>query len=122
VTAGPTAADVTAVIDDARAFGFSQAQIDQLLASVPGSPASEAFKVHPANIFALRLMLDVQTQWREQALSTWNKATVVKAGLPYQHLAEIARLSGLGEISPANFRRIQHFEAQALKAWGEARQ
>lgn len=110
------------MIEDAKAFGASQAQIDALLATLPSKPAPDGFKVHPVNIFTMRLMLAVQTQWREHALSTMTKAVIVKTGLPYHHLAEIARLSGLGEISPADFRRIQFFEAQALKAWAEARQ
>jgi hypothetical protein len=103
-----------------RAFGASQAQIDAWLATRPPGE-SDVFQVHPWNVLTVRLMMAMQTQWLAQSLSTMSKAVLVKTGLNYTALEGVARLSGLGEILPADFARIQHFEATALAAWAEAR-
>jgi hypothetical protein len=115
-----TDAVVAAAVGHRRALGADLASIDRFLAARPAR-VEEAFHVHPDNHLVVRLMLAMQTQWEQTPLSTMSKAILVRTRLIYDGIEQIARLSGLGEISPADFRRVQLFEATALAAWAEAR-
>jgi len=106
-----------------RMMGFSAGAIERwtqkALAKI--KPAEAVFDVHPDNVFAVRLILAMQTQWNSLAASTWSSAIAVATGLKYEVLETTARLSGLGEISPDDFLRVRILEAEILSTWAEAR-
>lgn len=77
--------------------------------------------IHPDNILAVRLLLAMQTQWRVQFASTFSRVMPVTLGLKYSELETTARLEGLGEIAPDDFRRVRILEAEVLAVWGEER-
>lgn len=63
----------------------------------------------------------MQTQWRVQFASTFSRVTPVQLGLEYGALETVARLEGLGEIAPDDFRRLRILEAEVLALWGKER-
>ena len=81
----------------------------------------EAFAVFAENVLAVRLFMALSTQWRITSLSTMSSAQLIQTGLDYQVVETTARLSGLGEIAPGDFHRLQIMEAEALAAWREDR-
>lgn len=77
--------------------------------------------VFAENVLAVRLFMALSTQWRMTSLSTMSSAQLIQTGLDYQVVETTARLSGLGEIAPDDFHRLQIMEAEALAAWREDR-
>lgn len=92
-------------------------QAKSLAATVP----DDGLLIHPDNIVAVRLLLAMQTQWRVQFASTFSRVTPVQLGLEYGALETVARLEGLGEIAPDDFRRLRILEAEVLALWGKER-
>lgn len=79
------------------------------------------FVVFGENALAVRLFMALATQWRISSLSTMSAARLVQTGLDYGVIRETAALTGLREIGPSDFRRLQVMEAEALAAWREER-
>lgn len=74
------------------------------------SAPRHVFHVWPEHVPALRLYLDVQTQWRE-------------GGLDYAGVEALLRLQGLPRAQRGErFAELQIMERAALKAWAKQRQ
>jgi len=106
-----------------RDLGAPEPQIARWVARAKAKQKPPApFLVHPDNIFAVRLLRAMQTQWTTPYASTWTKSVPMPTGLKYEVLELTARLAGLGEISPDDFTRLRILEVEVLNAWAEARQ
>lgn len=108
------------MIEDARAFGYSEAAIAQLAAEADAADDDDGLAIHPENVTAVRWLLALQTQWRVIALTTSTQAEVRRTGLDYSVLDTTARLAGL-EPEADDFTRLRILEAEALGAWAEER-
>lgn len=82
----------------------------------------EALDVHPDNVAAVRLFLAMSTQWRQDSLSTMQKAMLIRTGLDYGVLEPTARMAGLGEVTTDTFTRLRVMETGALEAFRELRE
>jgi hypothetical protein len=116
-----TSGELQRMADDLRDLaGATEAQIEAALAQHRAAAQPAVFRVHPANVTAVRLFQGMQTQWNMIVASSLGGALLLQTGLKYEALDRVAR--GLGiEEGPDDFRRLQLMEAEALLAWSEAR-
>jgi hypothetical protein len=103
-----------------RAVGYSEAAIGRFVTRAMAKAGDDVFPIHPDNITAVRLVLAMGTQWETASLSTLGAARLIRTGLRYGVLDQVADWEGLGKISTDDFRRVRIFEAEALTAWAEA--
>lgn len=107
--------------DDLRDLaGASEAQIEAALAQHRAAAQPDVFRVHPANVTAVRLFQAMATQWNIVSIASLERVEIRRTGLRYEVLDRVARGHGLEE-GPDDFTRIQIMEAEALMAWAEAR-
>ena len=115
-----TSAEVERLVDDLRAFGASEAQVAQAVASVQGRVEDPVFLVHPENVVAVKLFAALMTQWNVVPLSTMASARIIRTGLNYAAIEPAARMEGL-VMAPDDFLRLRRMEHVAIKAWSEQR-
>jgi hypothetical protein len=93
--------------------------IDQALADLRPKVRDSVFRVHPANVAAVRLFRGMSTQWNMITVQGLDSVHVIRTGLRYETLDRVAR--GLGiEEGEGDFGRLQILEAEALAAFAEA--
>lgn len=115
-----TEAEVADIVNDLEAFGAPAEAIAQVLAQLAADTAQATFRVHPDNVTAVRLFEALRTQWTAVALTTLDRAEVLRTGLDYLRLEAAVRLMGLS-LGGDDFTRIRIMEAEALAAWAEQR-
>ena len=120
-----TRAEIDKGLEDLRAFGFPEAEIEKARTEAVRrwqEAESADFVVHPENVAAVRLALVCSTQWRTASLSTMGRAAIVRTGLDYGVVPLTAQLAGLAEVTADTFHRLRVMEAEAMTAWHEDRE
>jgi len=121
VAADPaTEAEIQRLREDLEWAGASAEHIDQVLSQVAPPAAPAVFHVLGPNVTAVRVFDAMRTQWHIAPLSTLASAELLHTGLRYDVLDRVARGIGVEE-RPGDFHRIQIMEAEAIRAWAEAR-
>lgn len=92
--------------------------VAKIRAEARGCEPDAGFAVHPDNEAAVRLFLQLGTQWSWVSLSTMAKAMMVRTGLRYETVEPTARLAGL-TLGEGDFARLRLMEGEALAAWRE---
>lgn len=107
------------VADDYEWMGAPAEVVAQIRAEARGTEPDTGFAVHPENETAVRLFLQLGTQWSWISLSTMAKAMMVRTGLRYETVEPTARMAGL-TIGEGDFARLRLMESEALVAWRES--
>lgn len=112
------------MLDQLRSLGMDEAEVEKARVEMAAhwGRQSGAFAVHPDNGPALRLFLAMATQWRTTSVSTLKQAMIVRTGLDYGPMKDVAEMAGLGPVDAGMFNRLRVIEAEALGAWQEERE
>lgn len=90
------------------------------IADIRPAVRDTVFRVHPLNVFAVRVFAGMNTQWNMVTLQGLERAELIQIGLRYEAIDRVVRGLGLTE-QPGDFSRLQAMEGEALKALARAR-
>jgi len=98
------------------------AQFAELGVQVPAVAIEEdqdVFEIWDINAIALRVFLDMATQWRVSVLATMDRAILKRTGLDYTALQGVIRLRQVKKRGKV-FDQVRVLEGAALEAFDEA--
>lgn len=97
-------------------------QFAELRVKVPAAAIEEerdVFEIWDINATAMRVFLDMATQWRVTVLATMDRALLKRTGLDYVALEGVMRLRRVKKRSRV-FDQVRVLEQAALEAFDEA--
>lgn len=112
------ASELDELVADLKAFGAPPETVAAAIAQIRPAVRDAVFRVHPANVSAVRLFQAMRTQWNVVSVASLDQVRLIHLGLRYEVLGEVSRALGL-ERSPADFERLQLMEAEAIAAFAE---